>query len=106
LIASCVLMSLACEAMAQEAVRLNAGVSLPHQAAPDEGLTRPPFSAPGGSRVGWLAGADVFLSPRLSIEGELSRTGAMVSEQAGRGFVENGKRRDWVFLVASKATSR
>jgi hypothetical protein len=103
LIACCVLMSLAPEALAQDdAVYINAGVSFPHQAEPDPGLTRPPFSAPGGSSVGWLVGAGVFVSPRLSIEGELSRTGAMTSEQEGRGFVEKGERRDWFVSVGLK----
>ena len=103
LIACCVLMRLASEARAQDdAGYINAGVSFPHQAEPAPELTRPPFSAPGGSSVGWLVGAGVFVSPGLSIEGELSRTGAMASEQEGRGFVEKGERRDWFVSVGLK----
>jgi hypothetical protein len=89
-------MSLAPDARAQDdSVRITAGASFPQQAEPDEGLTRPPFSAPGGDSIGWLAGASVRISRGLSVEGELSRTGTMASEQTGRGFVERSEGRNW-----------
>lgn len=81
-----VLIGLAADAPAQEAVGsvyVTAGVSFPTQPPVPAG-SPPPFSAPGGSTAGWLVGGGVFVSPRLSIEGELSSTGVMRSREWGR----------------------
>ena len=80
------MMSAALEAAAQESrgvVQVAAGVSFPHQAALQAG-SPPPFAAPGGTTVGWLVGGGVFLSPRLSLEVEASRTGVMRARATGR----------------------
>ena len=103
----CALMlSATLEAAAQEsagAVYVNAGVSFPHQAALEAG-SPPPFAAPGGNTVGWLVGAGVFLSPRVSIEVEASRTGVMRASQAGRHDTsEVSTRRDWFVSFGLKA---
>jgi hypothetical protein len=83
----CALMlTAALEAAAQESrgvVYVAAGMSFPHQAALQAG-SPPPFAAPGGNTVGWLVGGGVFLSPRLSIEVEASRTGEMRARETGR----------------------
>jgi hypothetical protein len=92
----CGVLAIVADAFAQEdrgSVYLNAGGAFPHQAAPGGG-TKPPFSAPGGNTIGWLVSGGVFVSPRVSIEGELSSTGVMKSTQSGRGFVQVGERRD------------
>jgi hypothetical protein len=106
-VALCILfMCLATDGSAQDpvgSVYAIAGVSFPHQAAPDPGLTRPPFSAPGGSTIGWLVGGGVFVSPGLSLEGEFSTTGLMKSEQSGRGFRESSERRARFISVGLKA---
>jgi hypothetical protein len=92
---ACGVLVLAADVAAQDrgAVYVNAGGSFPHQAAPGGG-TKPPFAAPGGNTIGWLVGGGVFLSPKMSIEGELSSTGVMKSTQSGRDFVEVASRRD------------
>ena len=80
------MMTATLEASAQESrgvVSVAAGISLPHQAALQAG-SPPPFAAPGGNTVGWLVGGGVFLSPRLSIEVEASRTGVMRARETGR----------------------
>jgi hypothetical protein len=80
------MMTATLEAAAQESrgvVYVAAGMSFPHQAALQAG-SPPPFAAPGGSTVGWLVGGGVFLSPRLSIEVDVSRTGVMRAREAGR----------------------
>ena len=63
------MMSATLEAAAQEsqgAVYVTAGVSFPHQAAPEAG-SPPPFAAPGGNTVGWLVGgASLFRRVSLS----------------------------------------
>jgi hypothetical protein len=106
-VAICMLfMWLGTEGSAQQrvgSVYATAGVSFPRQAAPDPDLTRPPFSAPGGSTVGWLVGGGVFVSPGLSLEGEFSSTGLMKSQQSGRGFMESSERRDRFVSVGLKA---
>jgi hypothetical protein len=81
-----VMMTATLEAAAQESrgvVSVAAGLSFPHQAALQAG-SPPPFAAPGGNTVGWLVGGGVFLSPRLSIEVEASRTGEMRARETGR----------------------
>ena len=95
----CVLMmSATLETAAQEspgAVYVAAGVSFPHQAALEAG-SPPPFAAPGGDTIGWLVGGGVYVSPRLSIEVDASRTGVMHARQAGRSNTsEVSTRRDW-----------
>ena len=100
------MMSATLEAAAQEsqgAVYVAAGVTFPHQAALEAG-SPPPFAAPGGNTVGWLVGGGVFLSPRLSIEVEASRTGVMRTSQAGRhNTSEVSTRRDWLVFFGLKA---
>lgn len=96
-------MSLAAAATAQEhagSVYVAAGVSFPHQAGPQGGKSS--FSAPGGNTVGWLVGGGVFVSPRVSIEGEISSTGVMTSTQSSRGSVFDGDRCDRFISLAVK----
>jgi hypothetical protein len=92
------MMSATLEAAAQEstgAVYVAAGVSFADQAALQAG-SPPPFAAPGGNTLGWLAGGGVFVSPRLSIDIDVSRTGVMHARQAGRhNTSEVSTRRDW-----------
>lgn len=80
------------------------GLFFPHQASLDA-PTAPPFATPGGSTASWLVGGGVFLSPQLSVEAELSRTGVMrASETAGRHDTsEAGTRQDWFVTFALKA---
>jgi hypothetical protein len=82
-------------------VYVSAGASVPHQAEPG-GVTVPPFAAAGGSTVRWLVGGGVFVSPRLSIEGDVSGTGVMESTQSGRGFEESSERRERVVSLGLK----
>ena len=102
----CVMMSATLDAAAQEppgTVYVTGGVSFPRQAALEAG-SPPPFAAPGGTTVGWLAGGGVFLPSHLSIEVEASRTGEMRSRQAGRHDTsEIGTRRDWFVSFGLKA---
>jgi len=75
------------------------GVAFPHQAELGPG-SAPPFPAPGGETVGWLVGGGMFLTSRLSIEIEASRTGTMESSHTGRHNIDqSATRRDW-FLSA------
>jgi hypothetical protein len=79
-----------------------AGVAFPCQAALDP-ASAPPFPAPGGMTVGWLAGGGVFLPAGFSLEGELSRTGTMTSSHDGRHYTgQSATRRDWFLSVGLK----
>ena len=78
------------------------GVSFPYQAALDPG-SAPPFPAPGGITVGWLAGGGVFLPSAFSLEVEVSRTGTMTSSHGGRHYTaQSATRRDWFLSIGLK----
>jgi len=80
-----------------------AGVSFPHQPAPVI-QSAPPFPAPGGLTVGWLVGGGVFVSSKLSLEVEASRTGTMHASHTGRHDTsEVSTRRDWFLSFGVKA---
>jgi hypothetical protein len=104
---ACVIIVLACAnaAYAQQSagdIYATVGVSLPYQAELDS-PSAPPFPAPGGMTVGWLAGGGVFLPSAFSLEVELSRTGTMTSSHTGRHDTgESATRRDWFLSIGLK----
>ena len=83
-------------------VYVTAGASVPHQRAL-EAPSAPPFAAPAGTTVGWLAGGGIFVSPTLSVEAEVSPTGTMHASQSGRHATsEVSTRRDWIVSLGLK----
>lgn len=82
-------------------VYLSAGVALFHE----PGLTGTGFvtyeTAPGGTTAGWMAGGGVFLARWVSVEAELSRTGAMHAREPSRyDMVFDDERHDLFVLGA------
>jgi hypothetical protein len=104
---SCALIVFACAdaAVAQHAagdVYAIGGVTFPHQAELEPG-SPPPFPAPAGNTIGWLAGGGVYLAPHVALEGDVSRTGTMHSSFSGRhDTTEIGTRRDWFLSLGVK----
>ena len=87
-------------------VYVSGGVSSTYQ-EPLVASSAPPFAAPGGRTSSLLVGGGVFVSPRLSIDAELWRTGVMRSRQAGRhNTSEIATRQDWFVAVGLKAHVR
>jgi len=84
------------------AVYVTAGAAFPHQGQRGTG-SAPPFPAPAGTTAGWLVGGGVFVSPRVSIEGELSSTGLMKATQSGRYDIDvTSERRDRFVSIGAK----
>jgi hypothetical protein len=102
-IALCLLlvMSLAvhgARAQEQGTIYLTAGVGLPTQQSVPIGSST--FStAPAGAIFGGAIGAGVFVSRLASIEGELSRTRLIESQQNVRDFIMSERRRDNVITM-------
>ena len=83
-------------------VYVTGGVSFSRQAVLPTS-SPPPFAAPGGRTSGALVGGGVFVSPRLSLETEVWRTGVMRSRQSGRhNTSEVGTRQDWFVAAGVK----
>ena len=79
------------------------GLIVPYQ----EGLTGEEIttynSASGGWTIGMSAGAGVFITPRVGIEGEWARTGEMTSTQPSRyDMTFHDKRRDQFLAVTAR----
>jgi hypothetical protein len=97
-IAAIVVLSSTRSVFAQErpgAFYFTGGVTLPYQ----DGLTEETYvtyvTAPGGTTIGWSAGAGVFASKAISIEGEVLSTGMMTAREPSRyDFTYNEERRD------------
>jgi hypothetical protein len=75
-----------------------AGIAFPHQNGVTGEESQTYVTAPGGTTRSWTCGAGVFVRRRLSIEGEVSRTGMMRAREPSRyntTFIE--ERRDGFF---------
>jgi hypothetical protein len=71
------------------------GIAVPHQegVSGEESVTY--VTAPGGTTVGWSAGAGVFAGSAVSLEGEMLSTGMMTARELSRYFTTyNEERRD------------
>jgi hypothetical protein len=80
---------------------LHGGLTLPHQeGVSGEAAHQTYVAAPGGTTAGWIVGGGVFLTRRLSLEGEVASTGVMAARQPSRhGMTFNEERRDRFFSV-------
>lgn len=73
-------------AAAQDAgtIYVTGGLTVPYQSGAQGESPQTYSAASGGFSIGFLVGAGVFVTPRVAIEGEWSRTGVMTSTQPSR----------------------
>jgi hypothetical protein len=98
LAASALLVILERPALAQEEAGtfyVLGGIAFPHQEGVSGEVSVTYVTAPGGTTLGWSAGAGVFARSGVSIEGEVFSTGMMTAREPSRNFTTyNEERRD------------
>ena len=85
--AAVLVLAAACGVAAQErpgGVYAAGGVTISHQDGAADGESQIYITAPGGTTAGWLVAGGVFLTRRLSIEGEWSWSGMMTAREPSR----------------------
>jgi hypothetical protein len=97
-------------AAAQErpgAVYLLGGLTIADQDGAADGESQIYITAPGGTTAGWVLGGGVFLTRRVSLEGEWASSGMMTAREPARyGLTYVEERRDRLFGVMVRLHTR
>jgi aminoglycoside 6'-N-acetyltransferase I len=110
LVILCMVLGCAYGAAAQErtgTIYLMSGITMPYQSGATDESSELYIEAPGGTTLGWAAGAGVRVARNMSVEAEWSTTGWMRARERSRiGLTQTGtyieERRDRFVLFAAR----